>query len=173
LSEYKELLKKLEAVEVDYDPCACENLETARPVKTAFVPLPLFEDVLKFVKSLRSERKQKMSRQVFFIVGIDDDHKPVHTTRVCSDPVSAASLRQQVAANYHEALLCQEVNHTRLCTGPCKADLLARLQDAKMIFDPTFDHHHGSEQPPKVALIPHELFHDLEECLGEGKTPAA
>lgn len=48
-------------------------------------------------------------RQVYFIIGIDDEHKPVHTTRICSDLQGALELRDSMAACYYDAVICQEI----------------------------------------------------------------
>ena len=50
MSERVELLRKLEAVEVDFDPTASTDLEKVRPTKTAFVPLQLYKDILAFIR---------------------------------------------------------------------------------------------------------------------------
>ncbi len=47
-------------------------------------------------------------RQVYFIIGIDEEHRPVHTTRICSDLEGVLELRDMMAEQYYDALICQE-----------------------------------------------------------------
>jgi hypothetical protein len=55
------------------------------------------------------KEKPSQTRQVYYLVAVDDDYKPVHTTRICSDIMEAKHLRDMMAQNDHDVLICAEV----------------------------------------------------------------
>lgn len=54
--------------------------------------------------------KQAPAKEVYYIVAVDDDYKPVHTTRICSDLKGAQELRDLMAQSHHDVLICGEIS---------------------------------------------------------------
>lgn len=63
------------------------------------------------IVSIVTDYSERQHREVYFLIGIDDDHKPLHTMRVCSDWRGAVEERDGMSKNhaYHDVLICQEV----------------------------------------------------------------
>jgi hypothetical protein len=54
-----------------------------------------------------------MKKQVYYIIAVDDDLKPIHTTRMCGSEADARDLKNSMAQDYHDVMVFRELEKER------------------------------------------------------------
>ena len=51
-----------------------------------------------------------MAFQVYYLIGLDDEHRPQHTTRICASWVSTVKLQEEMSPHFNKVIICQELH---------------------------------------------------------------